>query len=166
MIIGIGGCSRSGKSTLAAWMLQELVKKGHQVRLLAMDDFALPVDQMPLVRGEPDWDHPDAYDWSKMRSQLERVRQEKVTLILEGIFIFYPTEFSSFWDKAIFITLSKVSFLQRRQAETRWGKEPAWYLEHVWEAFAKYGRIGLPADHLELSGESLWEESVLHSLLG
>ena len=73
MIIGIAGGSGSGKSTVARKVAEFI--EGASVAFIDMDgyyrDFStLPFEERKLVN----WDHPDAFDWELLVSQLADLR--------------------------------------------------------------------------------------------
>ena len=63
-IIGIGGCSRSGKSTLARRIKERF--SDLCVLILDMDDFVLPKDQIPKIKDRTDWELPASVDFKKL----------------------------------------------------------------------------------------------------
>ena len=73
MIIGIAGGSGSGKSTVAR-KVAEFIEEA-SVAFIDMDGYyrdfsALPLEERRLVN----WDHPDAFDWELLVSQLAALR--------------------------------------------------------------------------------------------
>ena len=32
-------------------------------------------------------------------------------------------------------------FYKRKREDTRWGKEPDWYIDYIWDSYLKYGRL-------------------------
>ena len=57
-------------------------------------------------------------------------------------------------DLKFFLTLKKETLLERKNKDIRCGKEPAWYVEHIWNSHLEYCRehpveqaIILNADH-------------------
>jgi uridine kinase len=76
MIIGIAGGSGSGKSTVAR-KVAEFIEEA-SVAFIDMDGYyrdfsALPLEERRLVN----WDHPDAFDWELLVSQLGALRNGK-----------------------------------------------------------------------------------------
>ena len=69
MIIGIGGVSRSGKSTLAALIYRLYTEGGQTAIVLAQDDFVFPTEQIPKIRNgseeEIDWEIPESIDFQR-----------------------------------------------------------------------------------------------------
>jgi uridine kinase len=74
-IIGIAGGSGSGKTTFAKKVLKNM--ENSQVELLHMDSYYLhnqPTDLM-TGKGQPNFDHPDAFDWDLLRDHISILRQ-------------------------------------------------------------------------------------------
>ena len=81
MTIGIGGISRSGKSTLAALIFQLFTvdegnpdffgKGGQTANILAQDDYVFPNEQIPIIRNgneiEIDWEIPESIDFQRYK---------------------------------------------------------------------------------------------------
>lgn len=140
MVIGIGGVSRSGKSTLARQMARQFEAAGAAVLVLDQDDYTLPEAALPRVKGRADWDQPASMDFVRLRERIVSAGSCYDVILVEGILVFYDGVLNGLFDKRIFIDMDKRLFMERRRAETRWGKEPEWYLEHVWKAHLRYGR--------------------------
>lgn len=148
-IIGIGGVSQSGKSSLA-----EKIKKRFSGNTLvwSQDDFTNPESQIPKINNLTDWEHPDSIDFQQIKNLIEAQKENYDLIILEGLLAFHDDELANFFDIKIMLTISKDTFLQRRKQETRWGSEPDWFIHHVWDSFLNFGNYQF-ADH-QLSGES------------
>jgi len=136
VIIGIGGVSRSGKSSLA----ESLLEIPGKIRVISLDDYTFPEDMLPEIKGRPDWEIPEAYDFDLLLDEIRKEQQVYDHTIIEGILIFYDPRINQLFDRRIFLTLSRTEFLKRRGQEDRWGPEPSWYLEYVWHSYEKYGR--------------------------
>lgn len=79
-IVGIAGGSGSGKTTFTQKVLDLLDDKkiAKQVGVLHQDSYYLATPPKDLtINGEPNVDHPDAFDWVLMRSHLEMLRAGK-----------------------------------------------------------------------------------------
>ena len=139
-IIAIGGVSRSGKSTLAQWLHQQLPGSV----MLCQDDFPNDEDSIPMVRDRTDWEHPDSIHWGNWKRAIDNF-QDCEYLILEGLFIFRP-EAALTPHLAIYLETDQDSFTRARKQETRWGHEPDWYIDYVWQNHFKYG---LPSGDLK-----------------
>lgn len=151
MIIGIGGVSRAGKTTLANQLLKAAKKKGKSVEILNQDDFVKSKNQLPVIEGVPDWERPNSIKWDNVMLQIERSKAD--IIIVEGLFAFYPASLRVKYDKKLFIEIEKELFLKRKQEDKRWEEEPDWYPEHVWRSYLKYGKTkGEADDYVMLNG--------------
>ena len=133
VIIAIGGISQSGKSTLAHWLSKQL----GDCPVLSQDDHVMPKDQIPKVRDRIDWECPESIDWTAWASTIQQ-HQHHDYLIIEGLMVFWQEPVIP--DFRFWLGLDKTTFLERRRKETRWGPEPEWFLEHVWQSFIRYGQ--------------------------
>lgn len=146
--VGIAGGSGSGKTTFAKKILQRV--SSHEaaeadVALLKQDSYYLPSPPAHLkVHGEPNFDHPDAFDWDLLRDHLKRLRAgesvavpiydyrtnrrtddtERVgpcrRLILEGIFTLWDAEIRANFDVKLFLNVeADVRFIRRLHRDVR-----------------------------------------------
>jgi uridine kinase len=148
-IIGIGGVSRSGKSTLAKKLKDHFVTK--RVRILDQDDFVKPENDIPKIKDRTDWEHPESIDIQSLLAEIDAAEDQDL-IIVEGLLAFHFEELRIRFDVTIFLTISKGTFLFRRHQETRWGTEPDWFIDHVWDSYLKYGQVD-QAD-FQLDGEN------------
>ncbi len=73
-IIGIAGGSGSGKTTFTQKVLSQV--NNPKVGLLHQDSYYLPRPPSQLkINDEPNFDHPDAFDWELLRSHLELLKE-------------------------------------------------------------------------------------------
>ncbi|MGH7652225.1 MAG: uridine kinase [Gemmatimonadaceae bacterium] len=76
LIIGIAGGSGSGKSTVAANVAENLTTSS--VAFIDMDAYYKNFSSLSLEdRRQLNWDHPDAFDYDLLFSQLEALSQQK-----------------------------------------------------------------------------------------
>jgi len=152
MVIGIGGVCNAGKSTLA----RNLKSTFNHARVVSLcqDDYAFPTSILPKIHGHADWEIPQSIDFTRYREEALRHIGTVPFVILEGIFAFHDPELNALMDLKLFLTLKKETFLERKNKDIRWGKEPAWYVEHIWNSHLEYCHkhpveqaIILPADH-------------------
>ena len=141
-IIAIGGVSRSGKSTLALWLHQQLPNS----IVLCQDDFPNEEEAIPRIRDRVDWERPESIRWDYWHRAIGSMKDDCDYLILEGLFIFRP-EGGIVPDHSIYLSIDREDFLKARKAETRWGPEPDWFIEHVWDSHFVYG---LPPEGAEV----------------
>jgi uridine kinase len=72
LIIGIAGGSGSGKSTVARNVAQ--AARTESVAFIDMDAYYLNYSHLPYdERRKINWDHPDAFDWELLVTQLEQL---------------------------------------------------------------------------------------------
>ena len=142
MIIGIGGVSRSGKSFLAKALQNKFNLAGKTVEILDQDDYVLPTKDIPLIRDHVDWEIPESIDWKTFKEAIYTAKKRCDVVIAEGLLVFWDKSILAQFDKKILIELPKEEFVNRKRVDLRWGKEPEWYIQYIWDSFLKYG--GLP----------------------
>jgi len=69
--IGITGGSGAGKTTLCEKLL---AKYPDRFALVQLDDYFHPRDELPILNGEPNFDHPDAVNVEKLLHDLAELR--------------------------------------------------------------------------------------------
>ncbi|MEP1035002.1 hypothetical protein [Ekhidna sp.] len=159
-MIGIGGCSRSGKSSLAYEIKEQLHDR--KVVLLAMDNYVFPESQIPKIKDRIDWESPESVNFEQIMRTIEDCKYYDV-IVIEGILIFADESLRKQFDTTVWMQISKETFLARRRNETRWGDEPDWFLEHVWESHLQYGQF--PEADFVVSGEEEISLEVLNRLV-
>ena len=136
-IIGIAGGSGSGKTTFTQKVLAQV--KDTDVSVLHQDSYYLPLPPPDLkINGEPNFDHPEAFDWDLLKSHLELVREGKKIespvydyhrsrrtsetqsvgpckiLIVEGIFALWDESIRNFLDLKFYLHVeSDIRFIRR-----------------------------------------------------
>lgn len=151
MIIGIGGISNAGKSTLALRIKDYY--SARKVRILCQDDYAFSMDCIPTIRNHVDWERPESIDFKYFEKVVtEEIRKNDI-IIIEGIFAFNKDNLNKLIDKKIFLTLNNRSFLSRKCNDFRWGKEPDWYIEHIWNNHEKYCKQNVPKRALTIAAD-------------
>ena len=140
MIIGIGGVSTAGKSSLA-FQLRKHFSGQAKVKILCQDDFIRPESEIPRIKNHIDWECPDSIDHDMYFQALQRERKVNDIVISEGLFAFNDERVGSLYDKRIFLMIDRETFWKRKLADLRWGKEPEWYIEHIWNNYLKFGKI-------------------------
>jgi uridine kinase len=163
MIIGIGGVSTAGKTTTAN-RIRKLFD-GLRVSIICQDDFVKPVNEIPVIGERVDWEHPDSVDHSKLFNTILAEKQVNDIVIAEGLMIFYHKEIDVLFDKRIFITIDFNTFKQRKAIDNRWGHEPEWYINHIWDSYLKFGQVTNPNDTLILDGTLKIPDAALKTYL-
>ena len=136
MIIGIGGISNAGKSKLAKQIKEALPQ--YNVCILCQDDYAFPTKDIPIINDHTDWERPESIDFERFHKEVLKNTQTNDIIIVEGIFAFYYNKTNKLFNKRLFLTLKKETFLNRKINDIRWGKEPDWYINHIWDSHFKY----------------------------
>jgi uridine kinase len=144
MIIGIGGCSNSGKSRLAQLLCEQFTDKTCTV--LCQDDYVLDEDQIPNYYEHADWEIPESIDIEKYLRDLEEQKSLNDVVICEGLFVFWFDELDKQIDRKIYLDLNKEEFMLRKAMDHRWGKEPEWYMRHIYDNHQVYGKIKHPSE--------------------
>ncbi len=152
-IIGIGGVSRAGKTSLAQriseWFNDDSIKILHQ------DEYIVPKSKMPLIKGQIDWERPESLDFLHFREEILKEQQQYDYIIAEGLMVYKEPLVYDLFDKKIFIEISKETFLSRKTLDNRWENEPDWYIEHIWKSHFVYGRTPIDMQNvLNISGEN------------
>ena len=169
MIIGIGGVSRSGKTSLAILIKNILEKKGETAIILSQDDYVFPESEIPKIKHRVDWESPESIDFQRFKNDILLKSKAFEHVITEGLFDFYDAEITTLFDIKFFIQIHKNTFLKRKAADKRWGFEPKWFIEHIWKSYLKYGRTildNVEVDVLVLSGEHNFDEQLVARFLG
>lgn len=152
-IIGIGGVSRAGKTSLAQHINDWFPDK--RVKILHQDDFINPIPKIPLIKGQTDWEIPESLDFIAFRDEILYAKDKYDYVLAEGLMVYWNPEVCQLFDKKIFIEISKNTFLNRKTLDQRWENEPNWYIEHIWQSHFKYGRVPEQMrDVLCMSGEN------------
>ncbi|MFN3782422.1 MAG: uridine kinase [Spirosomataceae bacterium] len=140
MVIGIGGVSRSGKSTLANLLAAYFRKNGKKVLIFHQDDFVLPDTLIPKIKQRIDWESPNSIDHTMLAAIVREFKNRVDIVIVEGLFAFFEPQLDSLYDKRVLVKISKRTFLIRKGMDNRWGYEPTWYINHIWQSFLTYGQ--------------------------
>ena len=148
-LIGIGGVSRSGKSSLAKQIKTHFSDK--RVLILSQDKYVKEEKDIPKIRDRTDWEHPDSIDFPGILETIEENYAYDL-IIVEGLLAFYYPTLNESYNLRIILKISMETFLSRRKKETRWGNEPHWYWVHVWESYLKYSKVA-PDQVIPISGE-------------
>ncbi len=136
MVIGIGGISNAGKSGFARRLKSILSPK--KVTILCQDDYVFPKSQIPKIKDHVDWETPESINFQWLHEVLLMSIECNDVVILEGIFAFYFQPSANLFDYNILLTISRDEFIQRKNQDLRWGKEPSWYIEHIYNSHIRY----------------------------
>jgi uridine kinase len=164
LLIGIGGVSRSGKTTLAT-MISGLLT-GHEAEIICQDDYIQPLKEIPEINGHIDWEDPASIDFSKIRQAVAMAFTLNRLVILEGLFAFHDPDLNRQMRLGFFIHLPRRVFMNRKRMDLRWGAEPEWYIRHIWRSYQQYGRNSQEIKHLiRLDGRRPFDlEGIAHHI--
>lgn len=136
-IVGIAGGSGSGKTTFTQKVLAKVADS--KVGVLHQDNYYLPRPPEHLkINDEPNFDHPDAFDWDLLRSHLELLREGKKVecpiydykhsrrttkthalgpckiLVVEGIFALWDESIRNMFDLKFYLHVeADIRFIRR-----------------------------------------------------
>jgi uridine kinase len=136
MIIAIGGISNAGKSRLAARIADYY--KNQSTIILCQDNYANPTPQIPKIDGHTNWEIPESIDFDRYYQKIIDSKFHYDIIIAEGLFVYYDDRLNDLYDKCIYMTIDKDTFMERKKEDFRWGKEPEWYMEHIWGSHFNY----------------------------
>jgi len=138
VVIGIGGISNSGKSHLAEKLAEHF--RNRSTKIISQDDFVLPKVEIPQIIDHIDWEAPESINFVKFKQTIVEAIKSHDFVIVEGIFAYFDKQINELYDKKLLIEISKETFLDRKIKDTRWGIEPAWYMDHIWKSYLKFGQ--------------------------
>ena len=145
-LVGIAGGSGSGKTTFAKKILEKVPEKSaSKVALLHQDSYYLPSPPSHLrVHGEPNFDHPDAFDWALLRNHLSRLKKGEqiaapvydfrvsrrtaeteligpcTTVLIEGIFTLWDPEVRNLFGLKIYLNVeADIRFIRRLHRDVK-----------------------------------------------
>jgi uridine kinase len=158
MIIGIGGVSRAGKTTLANQITNWLSFK--HIMVLRQDLFVLNTSDFPAIQNVPDWELPQSVNLPVLLKAVHNAMKYNELVIVEGIFAFCFEEINKLYNGGIFIEIDEAVFRNRKVLDKRWGPEPEWYLDHIWRSYLKYGQVPQEIDRvLYVSGNEPFNQA-------
>lgn len=157
MVIGIGGISRAGKTSLS----RALNKTCNNSIVLHLDDYIKETAHWDLFTRYPffylsklhrtfNMEHPNTIDFTRLyKNIIDGTRQHEV-VIVEGFLITHDTLIRNLLDKYIHIRLSKNIYMQRRMKDFNSNK---WYANHAWNSYIKYGNHYADLEHMIVDGD-------------
>lgn len=142
-LIGIAGGSGSGKSTFAKKIVNQV--GSNQVLHLHQDSYYLGTQpETQFVKGRPNFDHPDAFDWPLLRAQLAAIKAgqpiaspiydfvtstrldetEQVgparACIFDGIYALWDEEIRSMMDLKVYLSVdADIRFIRRLHRDVK-----------------------------------------------
>jgi len=164
MIIGIGGVSRSGKSTLAE-IINSIFSQDKLV-IIPQDNYVFDEEEIPVIQDEIDWECPESIDFERYKVALEKASEANDVAIAEGLLAFYDEKINQLYDKKLFVSIGEKIFRERKVSDLRWGRFPDWYIDHIWDSYLKYGKINVNSiDYLHLDGSKPFDQDLIKEFL-
>lgn len=138
ILIGVAGGTGSGKTSMARNIVKDFDPR--DVVIIEQDSYYHDLSHIPLeIRGHHNFDHPDAYDFAQMKSDMYKLlageevdvpvydykthtrSKEQVLhisghkiIVLEGIMVLYDSELRDLMDIKIYIeTAPDIRFIRR-----------------------------------------------------
>ena len=118
-IIGIGGGSASGKSTIAGKLKERLAPL--VVEVTNQDRYFWPTERLPRTtdragaREWPDYNQPGSFDWVNLRLALRAAREGCAeVMIFEGILVLWDAEMRGLMDLKLFVEADADERIVRR----------------------------------------------------
>jgi len=118
-VIGIGGGSASGKSTIAQALKERLAPL--PVEIINQDRYFLPNHRLPRhaspdgSRLWPDHNQPSSFDFERLRADLRAAREHSAPVIIaEGILMLHDEEVRSLMDLKLYVEADADERIVRR----------------------------------------------------
>ena len=166
IIVGIGGISRSGKSSVS----RALVKAIPNSIYVRQDSYLThPKSVMDPKYGQIlNWEDVNSYDLPKLVKNIVELRSHWIskttvltTIIVEGFLIFANEDLAMLFNKSVLIDIPMDVAFQRRMATKKMSdniKFAQYYSEHyIWDSFKKFNQF-IPKDTLVIDGCKAQEE--------
>ena len=141
--VGIAGGSGSGKTTFSKKILQHL--SSPDIAIIQQDSYYLSSPPEKLkIHGEPNFDHPESFDWTLLKNNLNLLKNGKSAavpvydfhisrrtketvrigpcqiVLFEGIFALWDPEIRSFFDVKLFLHVdADIRFIRRLHRDVR-----------------------------------------------
>ena len=108
-VVGIAGCTQSGKSTFTKDL--ENVLQNIKIKTFHMDDYHRPKDKMPLTKAPvtkkvyPDFNQPDSTNFPQLRTDMKAAIAENDAdvIIVEGTMMLYDEEILGLLDLKLYV---------------------------------------------------------------
>lgn len=140
-LIGITGCTNSGKSTLCKNLCKEMVSSIH----VSQDDYFNRENLEYNEEAESfNFDSITAIDMDKFKEEIKSLKNSNKYdyVFIDGFIIYEDKELADFLDKKYFISLNKTES-KRRRASRQYNSvdTPKYFDKCVWVEFLKYKKM-------------------------
>lgn len=109
--------------------------------MLSQDDYVFSTNKIPKIRGHIDWESPESINFNKFRQDIIDSSKTNDIVIAEGLLVYSDPHTFNLFDKILDLKIPKEVFIKRKILDLRWGREPDWYISHIWESHIKYCSI-------------------------
>lgn len=164
MIIGIGGVSNAGKSSLANLLKIEL-EKDYKIKILCQDDFIKPEEKIPRINKLIDWEHPSSINHEMFFQAVLREKRNNDIVFSEGLFAFYSDRLCNMYSHKLFLKIDQDTFFERKKRDLRWGKVPDWYIQHIWDSYLRYGKATQLQNSIKINANKLFNIQEIRTAL-
>lgn len=143
LVIGIGGISRAGKSTLTKALIEEL----KPIAVFKIDDYLInPIKKFDetIQNYIIDWEDPVVYDLEKFYLELMQKKEEinstchedKKTkyIIAEGFLLYHRKDITDLLDFKIKLSIDK-EICRSRRKNTKHYVSDHYFDEYIWKSF-------------------------------
>jgi len=161
LVVGIGGVSRAGKTTLAK-MISEWFSSYKSITF-PMDKYVKNEEEIPKIKNLTDWEIPESVDYPNLISIIKKKRSSVDLVIVEGILIYNYPGLWELMDVKLFIDIPEKEFYSRRLRDKRW-MEPDWFLDHVWNSFVIHGTIH-QENCIHINGTEIFEKDKIEKFI-
>lgn len=137
----------------------------HKAIVLHQDEYVKAEKDIPMIQDHIDWEVPESIDWDTWQEAIELGLQQSNMVIAEGLLVFAHEGLNAKFDKAIYVQIPKEVFLERKRQDLRWGKEPEWYIDYIWNAHLEQGMPPSEMNILQVEGNKPLDENLLKEFL-
>ncbi|XP_060055291.1 nicotinamide riboside kinase 1 isoform X2 [Erinaceus europaeus] len=175
-VIGIGGVTNGGKTTLA----KNLQKHLPNCSVISQDDFFKPESEIERdENGFLQYDVLEALNMEKMMSAITcwmesptlsltpidwKSSEEICILIIEGFLLFNYKPFNTIWNRSYFLTIPYEECKRRRSTRVYEPPDPPGYFDgHVWPMYLQHRQVmeSIPWDLVYLDGTKSEQDLLL-----
>lgn len=71
LVVGIGGVSLAGKSTLSKRLKN--MRSKERIIILDMNDFIFPENEIARIKDEADWETPESVDYRNLTGRIQSI---------------------------------------------------------------------------------------------
>ncbi len=144
IVIGIGGITRAGKSTLRNFLVEKL----NPIGVFHVDDYGLgPIKKWDEKIQDyiDDWEDPVAHDLEKMFKDMKELKENAINnlsekeqevsfIIAEGFLLYFRKDITDLIDIKISLKMDKEICRERRK-NTKFYTSDYYFDEYIWKCY-------------------------------